>query len=256
MQEATIVEYTYAELAEEYRVCHKCKAVAEKFGCSAETVRRALIRCGVPYPKRNKRPETKPKATVEELRKIAAEYHATDAKINDLAKKYKRSQTTISKAIKTYSGGLKYSENVSKKITDSQLREAAKVMTCNEIAKKFDMSEERVYRRAKKLGIKLETRWGGGHWRRRAERYGCSEFDESISLHLLISRDNGICQICGKPVNSNDIENGRIGGNYPSLDHIIPLSKGGTHTWGNVQLAHLSCNAKKHNHIVQKGVTA
>lgn len=30
-----------------------------------------------------------------------------------------------------------------------------------------------------------------------------------------------------------------------TLDHIIPLSKGGTHTWDNVQLAHMSCNAGK-----------
>ena len=42
-----------------------------------------------------------------------------------------------------------------------------------------------------------------------------------------------------------DIKNGHIGRHYPTLDHIIPLSKGGSHTWDNVQLAHMGCNAGK-----------
>jgi 5-methylcytosine-specific restriction endonuclease McrA len=33
----------------------------------------------------------------------------------------------------------------------------------------------------------------------------------------------------------------------PSLDHIVPVSLGGTHTWANVQLAHLRCNVSKGN---------
>ena len=35
-----------------------------------------------------------------------------------------------------------------------------------------------------------------------------------------------------------------------SLDHIVPLSQGGTHTLGNVQLAHLVCNERKHDRIL------
>jgi 5-methylcytosine-specific restriction endonuclease McrA len=30
-----------------------------------------------------------------------------------------------------------------------------------------------------------------------------------------------------------------------SLDHIVPVSKGGTHTRDNVQAAHLRCNQAK-----------
>lgn len=30
-------------------------------------------------------------------------------------------------------------------------------------------------------------------------------------------------------------------------DNIVPLSKGGPHTWDNVQAAHFSCNIKKSN---------
>ena len=37
--------------------------------------------------------------------------------------------------------------------------------------------------------------------------------------------------------------------NYPSIDHTVPVSKGGTHTWDNVQLAHFYCNRVKGNNI-------
>jgi 5-methylcytosine-specific restriction endonuclease McrA len=30
-----------------------------------------------------------------------------------------------------------------------------------------------------------------------------------------------------------------------SMDHLVPLSKGGDHSWANVALAHRSCNSKR-----------
>lgn len=134
------------------------------------------------------------------------------------------------------------------KITDEQIVLCAKTMTCSEIAKMYGMSLEAVYRRARKLGVNIETKWAGGHWHRRANFYGCKEFDDSITLQSLYSKANGLCAICGKPVDVADINGGHIGRKYPTLDHIVPLSKGGTHTWGNVQLAHMSCNAGKRDH--------
>jgi 5-methylcytosine-specific restriction endonuclease McrA len=31
----------------------------------------------------------------------------------------------------------------------------------------------------------------------------------------------------------------------PTLDHIVPVSRGGAHTAANVQLAHSACNRRK-----------
>lgn len=67
---------------------------------------------------------------------------------------------------------------------------------------------------------------------------------ESIDPIEIFNRDNWVCGICGKPVNQYTP--------YPdemsaSLDHIKPLSKGGTHTKNNVQLAHWGCNRRKGN---------
>ena len=153
-------------LAAEYAKCKRCRIVAEKFGCSDETVRRALIALNVPRIEKHKRPVTRPRATPEELRKIMEEYYSTSATITDLAAKYKRSQETISKAISTYGHGIKTNPINGKKITDDQLREAAKTMTCAEIAKKirherragFQKSQEDRPRCSHKVGGRpLET---------------------------------------------------------------------------------------------------
>jgi len=44
-----------------------------------------------------------------------------------------------------------------------------------------------------------------------------------------------------------------IAGNmYPSIDHVVPLSRGGLHEWGNVKLAHRICNSiKKDNDVLE-----
>jgi hypothetical protein len=72
---------------------------------------------------------------------------------------------------------------------------------------------------------------------------------EKINPIIIFERDNWICGICGEPV---DME---LVGKNPmakSLDHIIPLSRGGSHTVDNVQLAHFSCNMRKGNAIIKK----
>lgn len=84
---------------------------------------------------------------------------------------------------------------------------------------------------------------------KRRSRVNKSVIDRDITIEALAERDHGICQICGKPIDWNyyKIVNGKKVslGNYPSRDHIIPLCKGGKHTWDNVQLAHIKCNSHK-----------
>lgn len=69
------------------------------------------------------------------------------------------------------------------------------------------------------------------------------------SLKELYKRDNGICYICNKKCNYEDYTyrgNTFIAGNYyPSIDHVIPLCKGGTDEWDNLRLAHRICNSYK-----------
>jgi len=81
--------------------------------------------------------------------------------------------------------------------------------------------------------------------RRRALKLGV-ERDE-YTLTEIAARDQKICGLCGKPVNmllsGMDMDG-------PTIDHVVPLSKGGNDTRSNVQLAHRSCNLRKNNKIM------
>ncbi len=70
--------------------------------------------------------------------------------------------------------------------------------------------------------------------KRRAIKYNTTI--EKIYKESVFVRDKGVCGICAK-----DIQ-----GKW-HLDHILPLSKGGTHTYQNVQIAHPFCNLRKYN---------
>jgi 5-methylcytosine-specific restriction endonuclease McrA len=67
---------------------------------------------------------------------------------------------------------------------------------------------------------------------------------DHIEAHDIYERDAWRCGICGRPV---DGTRKFPHPGSPTIDHIEPLSLGGTHTRGNVQLAHFRCNVKKGN---------
>lgn len=88
--------------------------------------------------------------------------------------------------------------------------------------------------------------------RRRKRIVENGRVDWNISIGRLIKRDGDNCYLCGEKVDIGDYyirgDNIFIAGNkYPSVDHLIPISKGGTHTWDNVKLAHRDCNSSKSN---------
>jgi 5-methylcytosine-specific restriction endonuclease McrA len=58
---------------------------------------------------------------------------------------------------------------------------------------------------------------------------------EDIDILIVAERDHWKCHICLKIVTKKNW----------SIDHLIPLSKGGNHTYENVALAHRSCNSRR-----------
>ena len=63
----------------------------------------------------------------------------------------------------------------------------------------------------------------------------------------IFDRDGWVCQICGASID--------LALTYPdpfsaSLDHKVPLARGGKHHPDNCQAAHLRCNLRKHLKVV------
>ena len=66
---------------------------------------------------------------------------------------------------------------------------------------------------------------------------------EPIARYEVFEADGWLCQLCGEFVDRGHQWPHPLS---PSLDHIIPLARGGTHTLDNVQCSHLRCNLAKH----------
>jgi 5-methylcytosine-specific restriction endonuclease McrA len=72
---------------------------------------------------------------------------------------------------------------------------------------------------------------------RRAKKKGA--FVEYVDKRKLHNYFQGICGICDLPVPFKDC----------TIDHIVPLNKGGKHKYSNCQPAHSLCNHIKADHL-------
>jgi len=83
--------------------------------------------------------------------------------------------------------------------------------------------------------------------RRRADTKTCSRCRNTkagVSPTYLATRDGTTCGLCGRPVDLS-LKRNTDGVMCASVDHIVPVSKGGTNDPSNLQLAHLACNQAK-----------
>ncbi len=78
-----------------------------------------------------------------------------------------------------------------------------------------------------------------GH-RRRARKYGVHY--EYINPRTIYVRDRWKCGLCGERVDEALAYPHRMSA---SLDHLIPIARGGPHGPANVQCSHLACNLAK-----------
>lgn len=176
-------------------------------------------------------------------RACAFSYRATAAKKNiliDSCKKYKRLCLSCQQPFETNvllheycSASCRQSAFLIKKYPPT-------LHTCPECGNDFEGHKSAIYcqRSCAKRAIKRENR--------HRKRAGSQAGESVITIDKLGSRDGWKCGICEKGINK---DSPRI---YPlgaSIDHIIPLSKGGNHSWSNVQIAHIGCNTKKSNKI-------
>lgn len=81
---------------------------------------------------------------------------------------------------------------------------------------------------------------------RRAVRLKNSGPTERFTDLEIFERDSWVCQLCHRPVDRTLQYPDPMS---PSLDHKLPIARGGGHTRKNVQCAHLCCNLSKRDRI-------
>lgn len=87
---------------------------------------------------------------------------------------------------------------------------------------------------------KRHSRSGSTH-RRRVRKFGvdCEQVDRIEVFH----RDGWMCRACGKATPREAVGSRRL--DAPELDHVVPLSKGGPHSYENTQCLCRACNRLK-----------
>lgn len=83
--------------------------------------------------------------------------------------------------------------------------------------------------------------------KRRAAKKGAGHV-ESVSPRKVFERAGWRCQICG--IKTPSKYRGTFRSDAPELDHVIPVSRGGAHTYANVQCACRACNGWKSDRFV------
>jgi 5-methylcytosine-specific restriction endonuclease McrA len=94
-------------------------------------------------------------------------------------------------------------------------------------------------RRAGRRATRHKTGHQSNH-RKRARHFGVEY--EPISKTKLFERDGYLCGICGEPTKKDEaVPHPQA----PTIDHIVPMSRGGPHLYSNVQCACFECNWRK-----------
>ena len=100
------------------------------------------------------------------------------------------------------------------------------------------------YERTKPRRLELASK----HSQIRRARKAKTEYDKGISKKSLRKLFGDQCHYCGITMDfAGTTKAAGYKDSHATIEHILPLSKGGTHTWDNVVLACRRCNISKHN---------
>lgn len=69
-----------------------------------------------------------------------------------------------------------------------------------------------------------------------------NQFAEPVARKVVWDRDKGICCLCNLPADENNWW----------LEHLIPLSRGGMHSYSNVGVSHPVCNNRKNSKLISE----
>lgn len=188
--------------------------------------------------------------------RVAAELYVSGFEQEEIAQKLSCSVSDVGNAVRRYGvrdAGRK-TRGVSKANHKRMLQKEAilseSLASCGlELVGHWNGKSKKVTVRNIESG-ELLTRSGAGlcdssSAKKRAERFSAAKIDRGITIFKLAALNGEKCYICGKKTSFADKRWGNYGPDYPTIDHVIPISKGGPHSWDNVKLCCAECNLKK-----------
>ncbi len=104
--------------------------------------------------------------------------------------------------------------------------------------RQWDM-ERYIRDRVKRIELATE------HTHKRRLRMLAGEYDRTVTRANLRKQYGDACFYCECVMDFGRYKRGDTPTNLASIEHVDPISKGGTHTWDNVVLACLQCNLRK-----------
>lgn len=99
----------------------------------------------------------------------------------------------------------------------------------------FQDNKERLNEQRREWRAQNRVRWNAYGNLRRARKTGAAGFATAEAIEARIAYYGRRCWMCGGP--------------FEHLDHVIPLSRGGTNWPANLRPACQSCNVRKHNKL-------
>lgn len=128
--------------------------------------------------------------------------------------------------------------------SDNQERQASRATVRRErdrhVIRLQDMAR---YERSREKRIELATE----HGHRRRIRLAGATRERGITHAALRKRDGDSCCHCGTTMIFEPARGHVFVPQRATIEHLLPLSRGGSHTWENVALACWQCNVRRNN---------
>lgn len=211
----------------------------------------ATLRCRACGATFDRKVDTRYPTTCPECRRKEIERHAEERELSSVRRALVR---TLRKVLK-----VKEREERERAFLDAAhvCKECGREFTMRELRESnpFNYSDNPTF-----CSLSCSHRYHGREQRhkRRASKSGG---ECSISLRELDELCDHTCYICGRKTEWDDYridDSGSFvaGDMYPSIDHVIPIANGGTHTKDNLRIAHRICNSIKGDRSIEYAMEA
>lgn len=97
------------------------------------------------------------------------------------------------------------------------------------------------YQRDREKRIELAMK----HTHKRRLLLKAADYDATVTRANLRKQYGDDCFYCGRVMDFGRFARGETPDDLASIEHVVPISQRGTHTWDNVVLACLRCNLRK-----------